>query len=60
MMSTGNEAATMKALRWILLGLFVVLLSVMSGVVGFVVGGGGEDGGGAGGVGLFGSMSETF
>ena len=48
----------MKALRWILLGLFVVLLSVMSGVVGFVVGGGGEDGGGVGGVGLFGSSGD--
>jgi carboxyl-terminal processing protease len=43
MMSGSSDAAMMKGLRWILLGLFVVLLSVMSGVVGFAVGGGGED-----------------
>lgn len=34
----------LKALRWAMFGLLVVLLSVMSGVVGFAIGGGGENG----------------
>jgi len=44
-MSSGrSEWLILKALRWAMFGLLVVLLSVMSGGVGFVIGGGGEDG----------------
>lgn len=45
MMSGSDEAGVMKVVRWVLLGLVVVLLSVMSGVVGFVIGEGSGDGG---------------
>jgi carboxyl-terminal processing protease len=42
MMTGRTEWLIVKALRWAMFGLLVVLLSVMSGVVGFAVGGGGE------------------
>jgi carboxyl-terminal processing protease len=44
MTSGRTESLILKAVRWALFGLLVVLLSVMSGVVGFVIGGHGEDG----------------
>jgi len=44
MTSGRSEWLILKALRWTMFGLLVVLLSVMSGVVGFAVGGGGENG----------------
>ncbi|UCH86336.1 MAG: S41 family peptidase [Dehalococcoidia bacterium] len=43
-----SEWLILKALRWTMFGLLVVLLSVMSGVVGFTIGDGGEDGRGTG------------
>lgn len=57
MMSGSDEAGVMKVVRWVLLGLVVVLLSVMSGVVGFAVGGGGDDDGGPASVGPFSSSN---
>jgi carboxyl-terminal processing protease len=44
MMSGRTESLILKAVRWALFGWLVVFLSVMSGVVGFTIGGGGEDG----------------
>jgi len=44
MMSGRTEWLIMKTLRWVMFGLLVVLLSVMSGVIGFRIGGGGEEG----------------
>ena len=44
MMSGRTEWVIMKTLRWVMFGLLVVLLSVMSGVVGFTIGGGGGEG----------------
>jgi len=44
MTSGRTEWLVVKALRWAMFGLLVVLLSVMSGVVGFAIGGGGEEG----------------
>jgi len=44
MTSGRSEWLVLKALQWAMFGLLVVLLSVMSGVVGFVIGEGGEDG----------------
>ena len=44
MTSGRTEWLIVKALRWAMFGLLVVLLSVMSGVVGFTIGGGGEEG----------------
>jgi len=46
MTSGRSEWLVLKALRWAMFALLVVLLSVMSGVVGFAIGGGGEDDGG--------------
>jgi len=46
MTSGRSEWLILRVLRWAMFGLLVVLLSVMSGVVGFAIGGGGEDGGG--------------
>lgn len=48
MTSGRTEWVIVKAMRWTMFGLLVALLSVMSGVVGFRIGGGGEDGGGNG------------
>ena len=48
MTSGRSEWLVLKVLRWTMFGLLVVLLSVMSGVVGFAIGGGGEDGTGTG------------
>jgi carboxyl-terminal processing protease len=48
MTSGRTEWLILKALRWAMFGLLVTLLSVMSGVVGFAIGGGGEDGAGGG------------
>jgi len=48
MTSGRSEWLILKVLRWMMFGLLVVLLSVMSGVVGFAIGGGGEDGTGTG------------
>ena len=48
MTSGRSEWLILKVLRWTMFGLLVVLLSVMSGVVGFAIGGGGEDGTGTG------------
>ena len=47
MASGRTEWMVLKVLRWAMFGLMVVLLCVMSGVVGFAVGGG-SDGGGMG------------
>jgi carboxyl-terminal processing protease len=44
MASGRSEWLIVKALRWTMFGLLVALLSVMSGVVGFAIGGGVEDG----------------
>ena len=44
MTSGRTEWLILKGLRWAMFGLLVVLLSVMSGVVGFAIGGGGEGG----------------
>ncbi len=44
-----SEQLLLKVTRWVMFGLLVVLLSVLSGVVGFVVGGGGEEEGGSAG-----------
>ena len=44
MTSGRSEWVILKALRWGMFGLLVILLSVMSGVVGFAIGGGVEDG----------------
>jgi carboxyl-terminal processing protease len=44
MTSGRSEWLVLKALRWAMFGLLVALLSVMSGVVGFVIGEGDEDG----------------
>jgi len=46
MTSGRTEWLILRAVRWAMFGLLVVLLSVMSGVVGFAIGGGGEDGSG--------------
>ena len=46
MTSGRSEWLILRVLRWAMFALLVVLLSVMSGVVGFAIGGGGEDGGG--------------
>jgi carboxyl-terminal processing protease len=46
MTSGTSDWLILKALRWAMFGLLVALLSVMSGVVGFRIGGGGEDGAG--------------
>ena len=46
MTSGRSEWLMLRVLRWGMFALLVVLLSVMSGVVGFGIGGGGEDGGG--------------
>ena len=43
MTSGRTEWLILRAVRWAMFGLLVVLLSVMSGVVGFAIGGGGED-----------------
>jgi hypothetical protein len=48
MTSGTSDWLILKALRWAMFGLLVALLSVMSGVVGFRIGGGGEDGAGTG------------
>jgi len=48
MTSGRSEWPFLRVLRWGMVALLVVLLSVMSGVVGFVIGGGGEDGGSSG------------
>ena len=48
MTSGRTEWLILTALRWVMFGLLVVLLSVMSGVVGFAIGGGGENGPGTG------------
>ena len=47
MTSGRSEWLILKALRWTMFGLLVVLLSVMSGVVGFAIGGGGDNGAGS-------------
>jgi carboxyl-terminal processing protease len=47
MTSGRSEWLILTVLRWTMFVLLVVLLSVMSGVVGFAIGGGGEDGGGS-------------
>jgi carboxyl-terminal processing protease len=47
MTSGRSEWLMLTVLRWTMFVLLVVLLSVMSGVVGFAIGGGGEDGGGS-------------
>ena len=57
MMSGRTEWLIMKTLRWVMFGLLVVILSVMSGVIGFTIGGGGEDGAGTGSTGP--SQSEA-
>jgi carboxyl-terminal processing protease len=44
MTSGRTEWVVLKALRWGMCGLLVLLLAMMSGVVGFAIGGGGEDG----------------
>jgi carboxyl-terminal processing protease len=44
MTSGRSEWLILKGLRWAMFGLLVALLSVMSGLVGFVIGGGAEDG----------------
>jgi len=46
MTSGRSEWLILRVLRWAMFALLVVLLSVMSGVVGFAIGGGGEDDGG--------------
>jgi len=48
MTSGRTEWLILRAVRWAMFGLLVVLLSVMSGVLGFAIGGGGEDGPGVG------------
>ncbi len=48
MTSGRTEWLILRAVRWAMFGLLVVLLAVMSGVVGFAIGGGGEDGSGGG------------
>ncbi len=47
MTSGRSEWLILTVLRWTMFVLLVVLLSVMSGVVGFAIGGGGEDSGGS-------------
>jgi carboxyl-terminal processing protease len=44
MTSGRSEWLVLRGLQWAMFGLLVALLSVMSGVVGFVIGEGGEDG----------------
>jgi carboxyl-terminal processing protease len=48
MTSGRSEWVILSALRWAMFGLLVVLLSVMSGLVGFTIGEGAGDGGGGG------------
>ncbi|MGQ9572295.1 MAG: S41 family peptidase [Dehalococcoidia bacterium] len=46
MTSGRTEWVILRAVRWAMFGLLVVLLCAMSGVIGLAIGGGGDDGGG--------------
>jgi carboxyl-terminal processing protease len=66
MTSGRTEWLILRAVRWVMFGLLVVLLSAMSGVIGFTIGGGGEEGpstgsaSSSGGEADFGILNEVY